>query len=499
MTVVANADSFALACRRLRGNYESTFKHRIAEVRAKFGHGLPEDEKRAAEDLLEQALEAHVRTYVVNGVLSALNWRIDSMPDDGVGELVPEAPIHSLLRETTRFLDYLGLERVTDRPLLIVETKRPSSELPKLAGESKGKAATVAEALSLSLKGESPSGSWGKWLDDLGDYVRSAAKKAGQYPRRAVLTNGEWFVIFEDPEDSFGEGGKRDPGPILVFEKAADVQARAGEFFLCLAHRYVVQSAPALRPGMIASEVAPSKVLGVMHGLRLRYSRRREVYDVLPTISVAPVLFLRLANHSWTRVEVPPRSFELPHDRTQLANHLHDVDAAAADLRAQLDTALAKHLPSISLEEHYADADSFAPLKAVVENESDDFLIATGSHSHYILETPTVPECPYHDSARANQDGVAAQPVLVVRSMDPRSFFVSAAPHYCAHIIVSDAKSSPITDSNVEQRGPRSGKPGHAFCEVFRFETRLCCRTCAFETVCTKAQVLNVMPCQRVV
>jgi hypothetical protein len=98
VTVVANADSFALACRRLQGNYESIFKHRIAEVRATFGEELPGGERAVALDLLDQALEAHARAYVINGVLAALNWRIDSLPEEGLGELVPEGPVLSFAR-----------------------------------------------------------------------------------------------------------------------------------------------------------------------------------------------------------------------------------------------------------------------------------------------------------------------------------------------------------------------------------------------------------------
>ena len=33
------------------------------------------------------------------------------------------------------------------------------------------------------------------------------------------------------------------------------------------------------------------------------------------------------------------------------------------------------------------------------------------------------------------------------------------------------------------------------FCEIGRFEWHLCCRTCAFEEVCTKAEVFH-LPCQ---
>lgn len=497
MTVVANADTFALACRRLQGSYESTFKYRIAQVRAQFGKQLPQGEREVALDLLDQALEAHARAYVVNGVLGALNWRIESLPEDGLGELIPEAPVLSLLSDTTRFLDYLGLERETNVPLLIVETKRPSSVLPQLTGTARAKAASFPETLALGLAGEALSGSWNGWLKDLRDYVRTAAAKGGQYPRRAVITNGDWFVVFMDPADSFGDAVKRDPSQILVFESAADIQARAGEFFSSLAHQFVVRHAPALKLGAVAFEITSSKVRSAMHGLRLRYSEHREVYAVLPTISVAPILLLGLVNGSWIRVEIPPRAFDVPHDPVALASHLHEVEAAAADLREKVNTALAANLPLMSLDEHYADSDGFAGLKGVVENATDDFIVVTGTHTHYVRETPTVPACPYHDSSRATQDAVAAQPVLLVRSMDPRSFFVSGEPHHCAHIVVSDAKASPITGLNLEQCGPRSGQAGHAFCEIFRFETRLCCRTCAFETICTKAQVLNVMPCQR--
>ena len=78
--------------------------------------------------------------------------------------------------------------------------------------------------------------------------------------------------------------------------------------------------------------------------------------------------------------------------------------------------------------------------------------------------------------------------------MNPRAFFVSGEPHHCAHSVVADAKFSVITDANAPVCGPRSGSRGQAFCELFRFETRLCCRTCAFESVCTKTRALAIVP-----
>jgi hypothetical protein len=34
------------------------------------------------------------------------------------------------------------------------------------------------------------------------------------------------------------------------------------------------------------------------------------------------------------------------------------------------------------------------------------------------------------------------------------------------------------------------------FCEIWKFEEHLCCRTCAFEEVCTKAEVFSGLPCK---
>jgi len=69
-------------------------------------------------------------------------------------------------------------------------------------------------------------------------------------------------------------------------------------------------------------------------------------------------------------------------------------------------------------------------------------------------------------------------------------------PHHCAHRDVISAKGTPITPANRSQCGPRSGRDGQAFCEIWRFEQHLCCRTCAFEEVCLKVAVFQ-LPCRR--
>lgn len=159
---VRNADEFLLRFRRIFEDYEQLFAPSIAQIRAQYA-GKP------GEDLLDYSLEVHAREYIVNSLLAALNWRLDAQPEEGLPNLVPEVPVRSSERGTLRFLDYLGRERQTNNPLLIVETKRPNAELP----QAWNPAATYSEIISMGLAGEALNGEWSKWLGDLRDYVRS--------------------------------------------------------------------------------------------------------------------------------------------------------------------------------------------------------------------------------------------------------------------------------------------------------------------------------------
>ena len=115
MSRVRNADESLLQFRKAFGDYNQLFGPRVAKVRAQYAKSpvgkLPPS--------VDESLEAHIRVYVVNALLAALNWRLDAKPEDGLPNLLPEAPIASKEKRTIRFLDYLGFERQTNSPLLI--------------------------------------------------------------------------------------------------------------------------------------------------------------------------------------------------------------------------------------------------------------------------------------------------------------------------------------------------------------------------------------------
>ena len=169
MTRTRNAVDFLHKFRAIRAQYEKLFGPHIAKIRQQ----LTESCREPCPEI-DQSLEAHIRQYVVNAFLSSLNWRMGVCPTEGLPNLVPETPITSLTsskRSRTRFLDYLGLDAEENNlPLMIVETKRPSSELPGLESGEKP-ASTLPEIVERGLAGELLTREWSKWLADLRDYV----------------------------------------------------------------------------------------------------------------------------------------------------------------------------------------------------------------------------------------------------------------------------------------------------------------------------------------
>ena len=53
---------------------------------------------------------------------------------DPVGQILVEQPTRERSGRSVKLMDYLGIEGQTDRPLLIVETKRAGARLPRLDG-----------------------------------------------------------------------------------------------------------------------------------------------------------------------------------------------------------------------------------------------------------------------------------------------------------------------------------------------------------------------------
>lgn len=497
MTRVANANDFTRKFRSAVDAYSTRFGPAVAEVRRQLDEKKRAPEGPSLAQLIEENLEAHIRAYVVNAFLAALNWGLDDECRN-LPSLVPEAPVRSLATGATRFLDYLGFDLVAGfRPLLLVETKRPNSSLGGLGSDPAG-------ALAQQVRTRKWVGQCGEWLSDVADYVASVERNHSGALRRVLVTNGDWFVIFLDPRVLVDPSTGCSRDQVLVFRDVNEVALQAGSAFQALEHQHVLGEVGDLNAGELPFAVDPSRLSEAMHGLRIAYIQQRGVCAVAPVLRVAPVIFLRSSEGAWMRVASPPRDWQLPRDRTRLDAHLNDIDREAGALLQLVCDKIGKSLKLRTIIEHYSDAPNGALLLRGVTQESSastgfgfsQYLVATGAMTHFIAVRPAVSDCPFHDWKNSHDHGHAHPEHPVMRpSVEPRSFFCSGDLHHCSRSDVYASKASPITAANSSNCGPRSGGQHSAFCEVWDLEAHLCCRTCVFEEACTKAVVFR-LPCR---
>lgn len=398
-----------------------------------------------------------------------------------------------------RRLDYFGFERDTDRPLLIIEAKRPKIHLPELKdpGEARPKVASVVAA---GLKGEPLHGDWNRVLETVRDYVVSTSSGGQQVVRRVVISNGKWLILFLDPLDAFL--GEADPNKILVWESPADLKRRANELFHHLEYYAVAGKLPPLAPSEVGFYVEGSEVRWSLHGCRVLYYEEPSFYESKPVITILPILFLFSTGGSCLLKERRSNQseFKVPHDYGRLPGHLQEVAQAAQALTCEVERHLATTLHFLPLDDHYDEMVALLPgverVRCARGEGASEYVVVTGDKTHFLLEKPTIDNCPHHNWNQSNAAGAPAdrRPVVTRSVRQPRSFFVSWEEHYCGHPAVADTKRGPITESNRGRCGPRSHPNGGPFCEIFDFEERLCCRACVFECVCRRAQVFQ-LPC----
>jgi len=394
-----------------------------------------------------------------------------------------------------------------NHPLIIVETKRRKKNLPKrseaktLLGPSSWET-IICEGLS----GRNIGAEWNDWLSTLKDYVKSVRDKSGEIPKRVVITNGCWLVLFADPANAFLEDGNCDPAKVLVFEDYKDLEGRYRDLFDLLEYQSVLGKPPVLKIEEVSSQIDPDEVEYVMHGLRLKYIEEpdfEDYFEASPLIKVMPLIIVKSKYKIWLYID-SQKSAKIPPSSKGLPAHIEKINEISLSLLIEFFNQIGKTVPVNLLVDYYTDSENFYTLpgitkrKKTLENHSEEFLIVTGDKTHYLLEKSTVPHCPYHNWELSNAERCAStpQPIQQGKVNNPRSLFVSGEEHHCSHKTVTESKKRKVTSLNRQRCGLRSAEDGQAFCEIWHFEEHLCCRTCAFEEVCTKAKVFQ-LPCQR--
>ena len=502
MSRVRNANDFLERFSEAKARYEYYYRTWIEKTRAKY-----EDNGKVENLLADSLTEAHIRQYFIDPLLNSLNWHLSIHSLDQFPNLIPEAQIQSSESGNVCFLDYFGLEN-DGTPLLILEAKRPNIILPKRI-QSLGNTdillpseEPVNSVVCAGLQKVPLTGKWNDYLEQLKKYVISVLDKRKVVPKRVILTNGNWLIIFKDPADSFLETGTYHLKNVLVYTDRNDIEANYKEVFDYLEHQKVLNETPPLSFEELFFHLSPNDVFQILHGLKLKYVQYPGFYENSPRINVMPVLFVRSKYDDWILVE-SRESHEMPFEEEKFGEHLETINNIAIDLLNKINKKLPVAIAPTTIESHFEDKEFFEMLKGVRHKkidtvlQHDDFLIVTGQHTHYFRLQPSVIGCPHHNWAKSKQKGCSTPIAIQSRSINPRSFFITGEDQHCNHIGVESAKASQITIDNKERCGLRSADITEAFCEIWRFETRLCCRTCIFENVCTKAKIFN-LPCSKV-
>jgi hypothetical protein len=482
----------------LREAYDNTYRRQLDRTRTL----ASENPTQKPSPLVDECLEYHARTYIINGFFEALNWPL--LSDDNLPALIPEAPIQSLEHGTRRFLDYFGLTTTTQKPLILIEAKRPSLKLPSDSNPiDSDLPENISRRIAEGLKGESIGEEWGEILQTMKDYINSVTIHFSYSPLRAVITNGSWLILFVDPAHTFSEG-VIDPDDIVIYSNPADIIKRAAEIWEYLEYSQVVGNADArvIQVGELPFSIDAKKIKKIMLGLKLKYFEQPTHDKARPEVIVLPIVLIFSQENKWIIIQRTHQGFDIPHKYEQLRDHFIEVNGFGSALLGEVLHNLNIQMDLSPISMHYEqEEDDFNEFKGVQEINSNgnrnnlEFIIITGNEFHFLHEKPSIKDCRFHTWNNAREESVAVSvPIMTPSVFQPRSFFVDGQAHHCTHSSVLSAKTSELNHGNRHECGLRSGSDGAAFCEIIHIEEYLCCRTCIFENICTKADIF-CLPC----
>jgi len=460
-------------------------------------------------------LECHARRYVIDHMLAGLGWNIQAHLElaDHIQNLNIEHQVLSAESGHRRFLDYLGYERESERPLIIVEAKRPSLSLPSASDycghPTHHPAAEMIKQFCPQMKsgGHQPStdapqlpSQWQEHLRTLRDYFLSTSVQAGSV-KRVVITNGEWLIIFQDPLQAFGDDSD-DMGEIVVYQDHNAILERWQDIFERLAYKKLTDKPPWLQPNQVSGAVSDKNVAGAAHALRVCYNHSQTGYRETPNMYVTPLLLLVGKNGSCVVVQPDhPDPSQVPCDSNSVANHTKSVTQQANQLLGEVERQLGHKPQLLNIKDYYENKRLFEHWPAVKERRTQlgqhrEFVVVTGDQTHFLV-SGSCGSCPFHKFTNASANNcVHPHGPLNRSSTSPRCYFPSGDRFHCAHGKTYDAKKTLVTALNRNRTGMRSAGNDEAFCELWKIDQFLCCQSCLYRPVCEQSQLFN-LPCPK--
>ena len=443
----------------------------------------------------EQLIHEHdTRLIFFDRFLTLLGWNL------GMGGNVAEEV--RIKAETTRFLDYVGLNDQLRAPVLILEAKAWNK--PMVRPGSNGTNATERQLIVEGIRHVHGSGSrstspvigdWHDYLQQVAGYVHTCKTRYHHDLPCAVLASGQWMVVFTSPVRTFVNGEVTDE-QFHIFQ-GNQIVDEARKIFRLLNKSQLAGIAPEhIRPAQLTNYLIAANTTAVYHAVLVRYeSTGASPFNKMPRILVYPALLvLRNDGTIFTVIDSEqPNLMDLDTDvngNTSLSEHLTSVNDEAERLLESCSQELGIALTPSDLsnfpgfvEDTTDTRNEILPLgrkmKAVVRpfmRVADEWIIATGSRTHYLLPRPEV-NCRFHawNECRANGRQIGNSAVNTPSTETPRSFFVDGHFYHCAHTIVDDRRSER--------------------CQIAPLDKRTCCSACGLQTVCWSHEETNQLPC----
>ncbi len=416
-------------------------------------------------------LEAQVRQFLLDPTLTFLGWDLGN-PE---AMLVEDALGATQDNEHRRFMDYHGRETLpngTERSLLIVEAKRPSVKLPGPAlASSDALAIEIVKAFSAIRGGQTRCrhfpADWFARLNTLAAYATRAKERSGEAPCRVAITNGEWFIIFLNPESAL-IGMSPSADEILVFQSLDEVANRADEFCESLEYANLSHQIPIQHPADLPKFASPSETVRAALAIELCFNN---IGNIQPSMAVRIYAQVRTSKSVWIKFrkdyeppyEIMPGKQEAFSDRIKMLQQL--AFELVADLRkhAVVDLMTPAEAERVAADDGFTSPWHSSTLYASPTPELH--YLTLGDEAFYITSRDKFDACSFHSYGPCMSGGNAATPQAILRqSKTPPVYFASGSQFHCAHKSVHSAREK--------------------ICVLKSFESHMCCQRCSFLTRC---------------
>ena len=473
---------------------ENEFRAGIVEVLAAIDRQLTPGTANPYAGAGDEVFHEHdTRLFFFDRLLKLLGWELGAG-----GNVAEEARIKA---DTTKFVDYVGVNANTRAPALILEAK--AWDKPIITGKGKWrnqpKPSLIVEAVKHinagGAKDKSPvTAEWHENMSQLARYVRMFKDQHGHSVPCAVLSSGQWLLIFKTPVATFCDFDVNDQ-QFYFIERDAYV-ANAHVIFEQMARVMLADTAPIrIRSSQLGNYVSGANFSAAYHGMLISYEASgTPLFAQQPRILVYPSVIIQRDDDALFTVIDAEIPIVMQMSRTEdgeetFAPHVHAVAGAAVALLASCSAELGLPLQPSNLADFagFPEASAMVAgglalgkvqklLVQAVRSAPNNWLAVTGSLPHYLHEVPTI-ECRFHAWAECHtvHRSIGANAINSPTTEYPRAFFVDTKLHHCAHQTVAD------------RRDDR--------CHIKTIDARTCCKACAYQESCWSVAEAAALPC----